>query len=304
MGGGMFNPVVGHKPFFADLGLAYFPSEPVKGQNTSLAYGQQDFSLAAPIWQNGPDEWALSAHVRTEFFQTSAVLPTTNQPFPSELWNVRMGTSYRHQFDNGWIAGVNAGIGSNSDKPFQTVNEVSGDVNGFVRIPYGEHSAWIVSLTYSTNSQILSNIPIPGVAFSYFPSERFQATVGFPFADMTVRPLDNLTLQFSYALLTNIHARATYAFGPHVRIYGAFDWSNENYFLVDRPDYRDRFFYFDKRATVGVQYLINPHFDVDLSGGYVFGRYYFEGRNQNDINDNRVDVGSGPFAGVKARFRF
>jgi hypothetical protein len=302
--GGMMDPAVGHLLYRADLGFSYFPSEAVKGQNTHLGYGQQNLGVSSPIWQNDVNELSLSARVQTQFFDTGAVLPDTHQPFPDELWNVRLGTSYRHLFDNGWIGGVNIGIGSNSDKPFQTVNELSADVNGFVRIPQGEHCAWLFSLNLSTNSQVLGNIPIPGVAFAYFPSDSFHMTVGFPFADMTIRPIENLTLQFNYAILTNIHAKAIYRLGPHFRIYTGFDWSNENYFLVDRPDYRDRFFYFDKRASTGVQYIINEHIDVDLSGGYDFDRYFFEGQNQNDINSNRIDVGNGPFVAVKARFRY
>jgi hypothetical protein len=244
---------------------------------------------------------SASTNVRAEIFQTGAVLPDTHQPFPDELWNVRFGAGYRHLFDNGWIAGGTVNLGSASDKPFHSIDEILVGVNAFLRIPQGEHNAWLFTLSYSTNSEL--PIPLPGVAYVWQPSENFRMNVGLPF-QLLVRPCDDLTLDFSYMLLQTVHARATYrAWGP-VRVYGGFDWSNENYFLAYRADSNERFFYYDMRVTGGVLVRLGPEASLDLSSGYVFDRYYFEGQHFSDSNFNRVDVGAGPFLSLQCQIKF
>ena len=44
--------------------------------------------------------------------------------------------------------------------------------------------------------------------------------------------------------------------------------------------------------------------NLDVSSGYVFDRYYFEGRSHSDNNSNRINVGAGPFIGANLQFHF
>ena len=301
---GWMNPTVGHLFFRADYRTTWFPDEPVRGQPTNLGYVEQDFSVLLPLWQCPTDEWAATVNVRSELYRTSAILPDTHQDFPDDLWNVRLGTSYRHLYDNGWIAGGSVSVGSASDQPFSTINEMVVTGTTFLRVPQGEHNAWLFSLNYSTNSEVLNGIPIPGVAYFYAPTDWFQATVGLPFANVLVRPTDDLTLQLSYSLLTTVHARVTYRVLPPLRVYVGFDMDNESYYLADRLDEQDRFFYYSDRALAGLQWRLAPQATLDLSGGYAFDRYYFEGRSLSDSNQNRVDVGNAPFVALRVEVRF
>lgn len=295
------NPKVGLAPYRADYRVTWFGSEPVAGQGTRLGYVQQDFGFSLPIWQNRSDEWSAAVHVRNEDFYTCAILPDTNQPFPEDLWNIRFSTTYRHEFDNGWITGGTVSVGSASDKPFHSINEMTAGINTFLRIPQGEHNAWLFSLSYSPTSELA--FPIPGVAYIYQPSENFRVNLGLPF-QLMYRPIDDLTLDFSYMLLRSVHARATYRLCDMVRVYGGFDWQNESYFLADRANENDRLFYYDKRLTTGVQFKFNRHFSLDVSGGYVFDRFYFEGASYSDNHQNRVDVGDGPFLSLQGQLRW
>ena len=301
---GLFNPTLGHLPIRADYRVTWFADERVAGQGAHLGYWQNDAGLSFPLWQDCLNEWSASANVRAELFHTGAILPDTHQPFPDELWNVRFGTGYRHLFDNGWIGGASLTVGSASDRPFHSINEMTVGANLSLRVPQGEHNAWLFTLNYSTNSEVLYGIPIPGIAYFWAPSEWFQATVGLPFANIIYRPLDDLTLELSYALLTNIHAKASYRFAPGWKIHAGFDWSNENYYLADRTDDKARLFYYDKRVTAGVQGHLAEHVTLDLSGGYSFDRFYFEGRRISDSHDNRVDVADGPFVAVRVEVRY
>jgi uncharacterized protein DUF6268 len=297
----LFSPTVGHTPFRADYRVIWWPEEPVAGQPTRLGYEQQDFSVSFPLWQNATDEWSASAHVRSEIFQTQAILPDTRQPFPDDLWNIRFGTTYRHLFDNGWTGGATVSVGSASDRPFAGIDEMTAGVNAFLRVPQGEHNAWLFSLSYSSNSQL--PIPIPGVAYVWQPSDCFRANIGLPLLIM-YRPWDDLTLDFSYMLLTTVHARATYRLCAPLRVYAAYDWENESYLPVDRPNQDDRLFYYDQRLTAGLLFFLNGHLSFDLSGGYVFDRFYFEGRQLSDSHQNRIDVGNGPFVSFQSQLRW
>src|SRR5262249_36497762 len=127
----LMNPLVGHVPYRMDVRTTWFPDERVtNGPPAQLGYVQQDFSVAFPLWQNETNEVSATAHVRGEFFHTGAVfLPDTGQAFPSELWNVHVGATYRHLFDNGWIAGGGVNVGSASDRPFSSIHEMTAGVN-------------------------------------------------------------------------------------------------------------------------------------------------------------------------------
>jgi hypothetical protein len=298
------SPTVGHLPLRTNYGAAWYFGEPVKNQDARLSYLHQDLGLSVPISQDYCNEWSASVNVRAESYFTSAILPDTLQRFPAELWNVRFGTTYRHLFDNGWIAGATVNVGSASDKPFHSIDEMTVGTTAFLRVPQGEHNAWLFTLSLSSNSEVLPYIPIPGVAYLYAPSEWFQATIGFPFASVVYRPQEDLTLQLSYALLTTFHARATYRLAPHVRVFAAFDINNENSFLADRADVQDRFFYYDKELTGGLVLALSGNASLDLSGGYAFDRVYFEGTKSTSRDFNRVEVGDGPFVGLHLKVHF
>jgi hypothetical protein len=299
----LLNTAVGRAPFRADYRVTWFTPQPVSGQPTNLGYERQDISVSFPCWQNGTsDEWSALLSVRNELFQTHAILPDTRQAFPDELWNIRMGMTYRHLFDNGWIGGGTVSIGSASDKPFHSIEEMTAGVNAFLRVPRGEHDAWLFTLSYSPTSDL--PFPIPGVAYVWQPSENFRANIGLPF-QLWYRPVDELTFDVSYMLLTTLRARATYRLCRPVCIYVAYASENEGYLLADRPDVNDRFYNIDQRVTAGAVYNFSRAGSVDLSGGYVFDRRFFEGKNITSGTDfNQLDVGAGPFLSLRCQFRW
>ena len=211
------------------------------------------------------------------------------------------GASYRHLFDNGWIAGGGFNVGSASDEPFHTIHEMTGGVNGFLRIPQGEHNAWLISLNYSPTSEL--NFPVPGVAFVWVPNDQLRMNIGLPFM-VLYRPTEDITLEASYMLLTTVHARATYRICKPVRVYVGFDTTNESWYRVGRLDDQDRLFYYEDRISVGAQTNLGRMFLFDVSTGYAFDRYFFEGQHSSDRSFNRVDVGSAPILSIQAQLRW
>jgi hypothetical protein len=284
--------------------VLWMPDQSVGGQPAYLGMVAQDLSLMYPVWKDGSDGIALTTNDRWEVFHTNAILPESHMPFPQDLWNIRFGALYQHQLDNGWTSGLNFGVGTSGDKPFDSTRELAANATGSLRLPQGENNAWLLTLNYSTNSQVLYGIPIPGVAYVYAPSDAFQATIGFPFASLSFHPSEHWRYEFTYALLTTIHTRAIYQFSDRIDCYAGFDWSNENYPLADRANEQDRFFYYEKRLSTGVKFKLYEQVALDLSSGYCFDRYYFQGHGFELTGPDRLDVGNGPFLALRLNTRF
>jgi hypothetical protein len=284
-----------------DYRVTWFPDEPVHGQNTDFGLVREDLSAVVPIWHDECNDFAATFHVRNEMIHTEAILPNTLQPFPQELWDVRLGTSYRHRFDNGWIAGASVSLGAAGDQPFESTRTLAGSVNAFLTIPQGERNYWLFNLAYSSSSDL--RIPIPGVAFVWQPTDNFRAHLGLPF-QLMYRPVDDLQFDVSYMLLYTFRARATYRLAPRLRLYAGYEVSNESYPLADAPDVQDRLFYYDQRLVSGLQFKLGQQSSLDLSGGYAFDRFYFEGQHLSDSNNNRVDIGNGAFISLQLQTRW
>ncbi len=301
--GNLWNADVGHAPFRAQYRVTWFPSEGVAGQPTSLGFERQEFSFSFPLWHLGTSDDLLGTlGVRNELFQTHAVLPDTHQPFPDELWSIRLGLTYRHLFDNGWVAGGSVNVGSASDRPFHSLDEVTVGMNAFLRVPSGERNAWLFSLTYSPTGEL--PFPIPGIAYVWQPTDTFRAHIGLP-AQLWWRATDDLTFDLSYMLLTTVHARATYRVAKPVRVYLAYASENEGYLLADRLDENDRFRSVAQRVTAGTVINFSHRTALDLSGGYVFGRYFFEGRSiSSGTQHNRIDVDDGAYVSAQFQIRW
>ena len=192
------SPTLGQAMFRGDVRETYYPDERVKGQGTRLGILESRLSLTGPLWQNSSDELSISGSARFQDLETEAVLPATGVRLPGELWDIRFGPTYRHKFDNGWIAGVNVAVGSASDQPFASLDEITLRGTAFLRVPHGERNAWLFTLNYTNYSDFLGGLPIPGIDYVYSPSDRFTLVVGFPFNSMEWRPTDRLTVQLTY----------------------------------------------------------------------------------------------------------
>jgi hypothetical protein len=285
----------------ADYKATWFSTEHTSVPGTHLGYIEQDLSLSLPLYHECGDILALSLRARNETFDTNAPLPRGERHFPEDLWAVSLGGTFAHTFDNGWIAGGGVSVGSPSDEPFHSIREMAIAVNTFLRIPSGERNAWLFGVTYSPTNEI--TFPIPTIAYIFNPSDDLRVNVGLPFQVM-YRPVPELQLDLSYMLLRTVHARATYRLCQPIRVHVGFDWGNESFFLADRANINDRLFYYDKRVSGGVQYIVTPNCSVDLVGGWDFDRFWFEGAQYADHLSNELSIGNGAFLSLQGRLRW
>ena len=285
-------------------GATWYPEQSTDQPGTTLSMERSYFQGAVPVYHRGPDTYVLTAQTEVTTIHTNAILPTTNQPFPNQLFNVALGVNYFHQFEGGNVGGFVFDVGSASDKPFESGRDILASGTGFLLIPNDEDGSWFLGVNASTNSQVLYGIPIPGGGYFYHPSEDFQAILGFPFSVVSWKPAPDWQLQYVYAFLTTMHARAVYQPTQQWQVYAGFDWTNENWHRSGRPNPEDHFFYYEKKLATGLLWWFKPNVGLELSGGWAFDRYFTEVNGFSLVGDNTVRIGSGPYATAQIDLRF
>ena len=298
------SPSVGDAKPALRYRMLVFPSEPVSGQATSFSSLEQSLSLSIPVWQDGRNELTLQGSVRAHVIETGAVMPTTGDPFPKNLTDVRFGPTYRRKFSNGWTSGLSIQMGSASDVPFARYDDEELMATWFLTMPSGERNAWVVFLNYSNNRDFANHIPLPGFGYSFGDNRWCRGLVGLPVIAATFFPKSKANLALTYLPLLNIKAELGYDFIAPLRLFAEFSWSNEIYFRNAQPDKKLRLFLVDKRLSGGVRLRPARWAEVRLAGGWLFDRSSFESRSvYKDRDYNRIDFGAGPFASIELGFR-
>ena len=298
------SPEMGKQIPRADYRYTFYPERKVEDQDAHFAMTEQRVSLFAPFYQDSKDEWAFSAKTLYQDIDTRARFPEAGGVFPSELWDASATVSYRHRFDNSWTGGVALTVGSASDEPFNTVDEMYFRLITLLRVPQGERNSWIFTLIYATDEQIFGQtLPIPGIAYAWVPSDKFTAVIGFPFSMIRYKPFENLTLEAEYYPFWTVRSRATWEIFQPLRAYVGFQWDSDHFYRADRDDRKDKIFYREMRLYAGIRFDLR-HIGFEVTGGWAFNRFYFEGEGYSDRHDNRFDVGDAPFIVGKVNLRF
>jgi hypothetical protein len=300
------NPELGKQIARSDYRFTFYPDQRVEDQDSGFRLTEHRVTLFLPLAQDSANEFALAARALAEEIDTRARFPNAGGRFPSELWDASAGLSYRHKFENSWIGGLALTVGSASDKPFNSVDEMYFRLISMLRVPQGERNAWIFTLIYATDEQIFGHtLPVPGIAYAWLPSDQFHLVLGFPFSSIEYKPVENLTLEAQYLPIRRVRARVTWQIFQPLRAYVGFDWDHDHYYRSDRPDDHkdDQIFYYEKRLTAGLRFDLR-HIGFEVYGGHAFDRFYFEGESYSDRDANRIRVGSGPFVVGKVSVRF
>ncbi len=298
------NPEMGKQMPRGDYRYTFYPEQKVEDQNTTFTMTEQRVTLFAPLYQDTKDEWAVAGKVLYQNIDTQARFPEAGGLFPPELWDISAGISYRHKFDNGWTGGVALTVGSESDEPFNSIDEMYFRFVSLLRVPQGERNSWIFTLIYASDEQIFGQtLPIPGIAYAWVPSDKFTAVIGFPFSMIRYKPFENLTLDAEYYPFWTVRSRATWEIFQPLRAYVGFQWDSDHFYRADRDDKDDKIFYREMRLYAGIRFDLR-HIGFEVTGGWAFNRFYFEGEGYSDRHDNRIDVGSGPVIVGKINLRF
>jgi hypothetical protein len=284
-------------------GVMWIPSQPVSGQSTELGVVRQELSIFAPIEHDGADTATIGLGIHNSYFYTNAVMPTSGRAFPTTWWDIEAGMAYSHKWDNGWTTGATVSVGSASDRPFSQGNVLVASVAMYNAFPTIGQDAWLLGFSYSPTSDF--PYPLPIVSYYWKPSDDVEVNLGVPFF-VKWRFLPEFTFDALYIPIRTLSAKVTWQPEDYsaVRVYGAFDWANDSAFLADRTENRDHFYSFEKRLAGGVQFDLIWRLRLDISAGYAFDRFFFEGKQYSDRNKDRINVGAGAFGALQLRLQF
>lgn len=280
--------------------LLYEPEAAVKGQNTELGFLRQQLRIGAPLYKDEQNLLLLNGSVQHHSFQGSAVFPDSGETFPEQLWNIRLGPTYLRKLNDGWMLGLISSVNIASDAPFEQARDVNANFIAFLRVPSNDNNAWLFSLFYSPLSEIA--FPVPGVAYQWKPTDEWNINLGVPFG-INYRP-SCWSFDFNWMPVRNFRVQAAYQITDALQFYGRYQWTNDSWFLTSRTEDRDRLFYYEMTLTAGLRYQLGERVFAEVGAGYAFDRFFFQGRNYDDSNNNRIDLAAGLLiqAGISMRF--
>ena len=304
--GNWMIPEVGNLKYNLSYDFAYSPDRSVEGQETDMGYASHTGRFLAPLWQNPRDELALHGRASYMSVDTAAILPTSGREFPGDLWDLRLGATYRHKMDRGWVWGGELTVGSPSDKPFNKMDDTSISATATLLTPWGQNKAhrWLFLLNYSNTRDFLANVPIPGAAYAYMPDKNLSILLGLPLASIRYKPAPKWTLSGLYIYPRTIISSAAYRPLKWVEGSVGFDWTYQRWFLSDRSDDKDRLFFYQKEAKAGVKFFLPQGLVLNLTGSYAFDRLWFQGDDWDDRDQDRVNLENGYIFRAMVNWRF
>ena len=289
------------KHFQVDYAATLHCDRPVSGQSADMAITQHDFGVR---WLPFEDYvYTPTFNMRVLDIRTDARLPHTGEPFPEHLWDVRVSQTF---FLPPAFGAVDVTMGSASDRPFDSADEVTADITWFCGYPFASRGGVspIFLVNYANNRDFLNRRVYPGVGLRMQPTENLRYMVGFPFNAVHWRFLDRFTLSADYQFPRTVHSRLAWRAARPVELFAGFDWTNRRFFRHDRRTRDDRLWYLEKRVYGGLKWDFTKAGYFEVLGGYAFDRFFFEGDRYEDRSFNRINIADGPFLMLQIGLRF
>ena len=298
------DPTLGDMKTTLAYNFIYSPDRQVEGQEVDMGYQQHTGMFNTPLWQNSNNELAMHGRAAYMGVNTDAILPNSGQAFPKDLYDVRLGGTYRYKMKKNWVLGGELTIGSPSDKPFNSYDDTSINATATLMTVQEKKHFWLFLLNYSNTRDFLADIPILGAAYAYMPDKDFQLLLGLPLASVRWRPIKKLNLYGLYVYPRTIVTKVGYNILGPAELYGGFEWTYMRWFLHERTDKKDRLFFFQKQLKLGIKSPLYKGLSADLACGYVFDRLWFQGDDYDDRNQDRVDLENGVQVTLNLVWRF
>lgn len=171
-------------------------------------------------------------------------------------------------------------IGSQSDKPFANSNVLAIFASVFYLYPISEKAQWMLSMNYSNVISLWNNIPFPGANY-FYRSPEWVILAGFPINSATrIYPSG---YSWTAAALGLYSMKFEFAYGPpFFQYFTSLEWGQQAFLLKDREVKKERLFYDEKRASIGVRMPLAKQLKMDLRGGYAFDRSFFTAESYKD----------------------
>ncbi len=300
---GWLRPQLGEQKPWASYEVEALFNEEVADQDADFSAIHHALGFSVPLVQETDGDVSVIGYAGGWDLATDAVLPDTGEDLPEALYDVQLGGQLRRRLSNDWIGGVLLTVGSPSDKPFDSFDEVAFNAAAILRSPEDRRDGWILSLALSNQTSFLPYVPLPGAAY-YLQRDKVTAVLGLPASSLRWEPIEDWAVDLRYMLFHRAFAEVSWHPLEQLFLFGQFRWDNDTWFRADRDDDDDRLFFYEKRAAAGLRYYHSRQVVFELSGGWAFDRFFFEGEDYDDRDHNRIDIADGPFAAASVRVRF
>lgn len=225
---------------------------------------------------------------------------TDDSPLLRDFYNQQGSVSIKRELKDNkfWLASIS--YGSASDRPFKNNRDNTLSANYIQKI----NSKWFIAGNYSNNRTFLNNIPLPGFFYVKEMSREKAFVIGFPFL-LFLRPLsNNWSIRYLAILPWTHRMKLLYTNWKFIKPYLGYEQSPQTYFRHDRDSRNDRFFWFERRASLGIEGGISRAMKFDFSAGYAFDRQFFESRNFSQSKDFLINLENSFFVGLNLRYNF
>jgi hypothetical protein len=235
------------------------------------------------------------------------VLPDTGERFPRQLWRMEFGGHVGHRPVLDSPGAVVVAVGSASDRPFASAEEMTFDITWVLggmgderQVQSGPIGVGFF-INWQNNREYCNWLPVPGFQLTGKLNPTLRFAVGFPVFSLTWKPIDRLTLAGTLEYPHTVFTRASYRLADGLEVYGGFEWDNQRWYRHDREHERWRLWYDEKRFVTGLDWQIADGATLELEGGWAFDRMWFEGEDFRNREHNRLNVEDGLFLGLSLR---
>lgn len=217
------------------------------------------------------------------------------------FYNIQIGASYRHYFDNEKSLGLMASVGSSSDKPFKNGRDGTVMINS----TYQLNDKWVLLGNYSNNRPFLNNVPLPGFIYIQEQSRERTMMLGFPFIYIQ-KPFQNDNFSFRYigVLPYNHKVRILFNRLDIFRPYIGLEQGPSVFFDSDRTTDSERTFWFERKSMVGIEKSFGPFLKIDIQLGNSFNREYFTARSFARHHSNVRKIHDGMYGSINLKSSF
>lgn len=218
-----------------------------------------------------------------------------------DFYQLSFGASYKYYLEDQKNMGMSLSYGSASNKLFKNNRDSSITINGTYQ--YNEKWTWIAN--YSNNRAFLNNIPLPGFIYTLVQSREKMILLGVPFVYLMVPfASSKFTVKYMGLFPYNQRLRILYNGLSYFKPFINAEQAPQAFFNSSRTTNNQRTFWFERKASVGVEKSFGPVLKFDFQLGRAFDREYFEARSFSRKHNNVTKIDDGTFGSINIRSNF
>lgn len=270
---------------------------PGQDRHDSKATYENSLSFSVPFFKNEKNTYSATFSGGTHDLGEDILLDS-GRVVPEHLYRAEVGLGYARKLEKMKNFGVRASLGYAGD-------EISSKTQSYTVIAnYAfpakrEGSVWVWMIYLSNNSPLGTFVPVPGFFYLY-RTPTFTGLFGLPVASMQWTPVKPWSFSLSL-FATNVRAEAAYGLFDTTQIYAGAGTRQQKFLIADIEDKDERLTLEEKTLEAGLRHPLFKAVFAELSAGYAFDRYVYEGDGLYKKDGGRANLDASAF--VKWSFR-